>query len=129
MLSMFARGLLQKRLMESLNWYGYNFVEVEPAYTSQVCPHCHNLNNANRNGKVFKCTECGFEDDADHVGSLNIKTRATDAEVLSICDVHKYNKTKCHAALVELYNKRHEEYQKAESVFTSNKKDPKLATA
>ena len=117
MLSMFARGLLQKKLMESLNWYGYNFVEVEPAYTSQGCPHCHNLNKANRNGKVFKCTECGFEDDTDHVGSLNIKARATDAEVLSICDVHKYNKTKCHAALVELYNKRHEEYKKSRVCF------------
>lgn len=33
--SMFARGQLQKKLMETLNWKGYDFKEIEPDYTSQ----------------------------------------------------------------------------------------------
>ena len=43
MFSLFARGTLQERLMEELNWHGYDFMEVDPAYTSQVCPACGNL--------------------------------------------------------------------------------------
>ena len=40
--SMFVRGQLQKRLMEKLNWNGFHFMEVEPAFTSKVCPICDN---------------------------------------------------------------------------------------
>lgn len=65
--SMFVRGQLQKRLMEKLNWNGFNFMEVEPAFTSKVCPVCNNLSEKNRNGKIFKCVCCGYTDDADHV--------------------------------------------------------------
>ena len=65
--SMFVRGQLQKRLMEKLNWNGFNFMEVDPAFTSKVCPICNNLSEKNRNGKTFKCICCGYTDDADHV--------------------------------------------------------------
>lgn len=77
-MSTFARGLLQKKLMAKLNWRGRDFLEVEPAYTSQVCPVCGNLDKANRNGKAFHCTCCGHEDDADHNASANIRARAMD---------------------------------------------------
>lgn len=36
MFSLFARGKLQHRLMEELNWRGFDFLEVAPDYTSQV---------------------------------------------------------------------------------------------
>ena len=55
MMSTFARGKLQKKLMTELNWRGYDFVEVEPDYTSQTCPVCSCLDKNNRNGKIFKC--------------------------------------------------------------------------
>ena len=42
-------------------------------YTSKWCRKCTNIHNNNRNGKVFKCTECGFNDDADINASKNIK--------------------------------------------------------
>lgn len=48
MFSMFARGKLQEKLMETLNWKGFDFLEVAPDYTSQVCPVCSNLDPANR---------------------------------------------------------------------------------
>ncbi len=60
--SVFARGKLQKRLMEELNWHGYDFMEVEPDYSSQTCPVCGHIDKESRNGKYFHCTHCGHED-------------------------------------------------------------------
>lgn len=31
-------GQLQKKLMETLNWKGYDFKEIEPDYTNQLLP-------------------------------------------------------------------------------------------
>ena len=89
--SMFARGQLQKKLMETLNWKGYDFKEIEPDYTSQCCPVCSHTDKANRNNKSFKCQCCGYEADADYVGALNIKARAEDKEILDVCEKYKYN--------------------------------------
>ena len=47
MFSTFARGKLQRKLMEALNQKGCDFFEVEPDFTSQVCPVCSNLNGEN----------------------------------------------------------------------------------
>lgn len=90
-LSVFARGLLQKRLMEQLNWHGFDFVEIEPAYSSQTCPVCGKIDKASRNGKDFTCTCCGHHDDADHNASVILKSRTEDREFLSLCDEYKYN--------------------------------------
>lgn len=109
--SMFARGKLQKKLMETLNWKGYDFIEVIPDYTSQVCPVCGCLNPENRNGKDFTCKYCGHHDDADHVGALNIKVRATDEEILNLCKQYKYTKWRLQKELKALLLKRHEEYK------------------
>lgn len=111
MFSMFARGKLQKKLMETLNWKGYDFVEVVPDYTSQVCPICGHLDSENRNGKDFTCKHCGYHDDADHVGALNIKSRATDEEILELCKQYKYTKWNLQKELKALLMKRHEEYK------------------
>lgn len=108
--SMFVRGQLQKRLMEKLNWNGLNFMEVEPAFTSKVCPVCNYLSEKNRNEKVFECKCCGYTDDADHVGGINIGRRATDEEIITICEEHKYNQHERHKALKLLYKNRHEKF-------------------
>ena len=112
MLSMFARGLLQKRLMEQLNWHGFDFLEVEPDYTSQACPVCGNIDSANRNGKQFRCTCCGHEDDADHVGAVNIKGRASDNEVLAVCETYKYNHKEMQEAIKDIFKVRNIEWRK-----------------
>ena len=94
-LSTFARGQLQRKLMEELNWYGYSYVEVPPDYTSQTCPVCSCCNSLNRSktdSKKFRCTCCGYEDDADHVGAINIRNRATDTELLAVCSSAKNHK-------------------------------------
>lgn len=109
-LSMFARGRLQKKLMETLNWHGYDFVEIEPDYTSQTCPVCSFQNKTNRNGKNFVCGCCGFHADADYVGSLNIKNRTTDEEILELCEKYKYKHEIMQKELRSLYQKRNEDY-------------------
>ena len=111
-MSTFARGLLQKKLMAELNWRGRDFLEVEPAYTSQVCPVCGNLDKANRNGKAFHCTCCGHEDDADHNASVNIRTRAMDQEILELCEKYKYTPIQLREQLKKLYVGRNAEYKK-----------------
>ena len=114
--SLFARGKLQHRLMEELNWRGFDFLEVAPDYTSQVCPVCSCLDDRNRDRKDFTCTCCGYHDDADHVGALNIRARATDKEILEICERNKYHHKNLQTALRTLYAKRHQEYKNTESV-------------
>lgn len=114
--SMFARGKLQQHLMKELNWQGFDFFEVAPDYTSQVCPVCNNLNGKNREGKNFICTCCGYHDDADHVGALNIKSRATDKEILDACEQNRYNHKNLQTSLRNLYIKRHQKYKNTESI-------------
>lgn len=116
MFSLFARGKLQHRLMEELNWRGFDFLEVAPDYTSQVCPVCNFLDDRNRDRKEFTCTCCGYHNDADHVGAINIRARASDKEILEICERNKYNHKNLQSALRTLYAKRHQEYNNTESV-------------
>lgn len=110
--SLWARGLLHRKLEEKLVWEGYEVLKVDPAYTSKACPICHNIHNDNRKYKEFECSSCGHKADADHNASVNIKNRANDQEVKSIVEKYTYNIKKRHTALKELYAKRHEEYKK-----------------
>ena len=111
--SMFARGQLQKKLMETLNWKGYDFKEIEPDYTSQCCPVCSYTDKANRNNKSFKCQCCGYEADADYVGALNIKARAEDKEILDVCEKYKYNHDEMQKHIKIVYHTRNEKYKAA----------------
>lgn len=111
MFSMFARGKLQETLMSQLNWRGYDFMEVVPDYTSQVCPECFNLDPENRSGKTFSCTCCGHKDDADHNGSVNIKARAEDKELLALCEKYKYQHKALQGQMKILYATRNQEWK------------------
>lgn len=118
--SMFARGQLQKKLMETLNWKGYDFKEIEPDYTSQCCPVCSYTDKANRNGKSFKCQCCGYEADADYVGALNIKARAEDKEILDVCEKYKYNHDEMQKHIKMVYHARNEKYKAAGEAMQQN---------
>lgn len=115
MFSTFARGKLQKTLMETLNWKGCDFLEVAPDYTSQVCPVCANLDPENQKQKEFRCTCCGYEDDADHVGSVNIRDRAMDKEILGVCEKYRYSRSGLQKALKVVYAGRNNAYRKTAS--------------
>jgi len=51
---------------------------VNPAYTSQTCPHCGFVSKSNRKSQSnFVCGRCGYVGLADHVAAINIAARAT----------------------------------------------------
>ena len=54
-----------------------SFRSVNPYKTSQTCPvkTCSHIERENRSGSKFKCLQCGYEENADTVGSLNILDR------------------------------------------------------
>lgn len=108
--SSWVRGKILSKLKEELDWHGIAYKEVDPAYTSKVCPNCHNLDDDNRSGKTFSCTVCNYEGDADHTGVINIKNRAFDKEIKNIANQYKYNTNKRHQKLREHYHQKHKKW-------------------
>lgn len=57
-------------------WRGGELLLVDPKYTSQQCPSCHHKSKDNRQTQAhFACTECGYTENADVVGAINILAR------------------------------------------------------
>jgi len=55
---------------------GKEVILIDPAYTSQTCSVCGNIDSNNRtNQSNFKCTKCGHEDNADFNAAINIKNK------------------------------------------------------
>ncbi|MEB3279436.1 MAG: transposase, partial [Lyngbya sp.] len=56
---------------------GVNVIAIPPAYTSQTCHKCLHIHPSSgksyRNGKVFRCGNCGNQCDADFNGSKMIE--------------------------------------------------------
>ena len=48
---------------------------INPKYTSRTCPICGHIDKRNREGTIFKCVKCGFEDNADLNAARNILKR------------------------------------------------------
>ena len=58
---------------------GVAFVEVNPAYTSQMCSACDWVDKHNRRSQaVFECGRCGFVGHADHNAAINIASRGVE---------------------------------------------------
>jgi len=56
---------------------GIPVVYVEPSRTSQRCPRCGTIDKRNRRTQaLFRCVSCGFQHNADHVASLNLRELA-----------------------------------------------------
>lgn len=59
-----------------LAWAGGRLVAVPPHHTSQECPECHHVSAGNRRTQaLFACVECGYENNADLVGAINVLER------------------------------------------------------
>jgi putative transposase len=55
---------------------GVAFVEVDPAYTSQMCHACGWVDKRNRRSQSeFECGRCSFVGHADHNAAINIAAR------------------------------------------------------
>lgn len=54
-------------------WRGGLVVAVPPGNTSRRCPACRQVSADNRRTRArFACVACGFEEDADVVGAMNV---------------------------------------------------------
>jgi hypothetical protein len=52
---------------------GGHLIAVPPQNTSRTCPCCGHVSAANRQTQArFECVECGFEENADVVGAINV---------------------------------------------------------
>jgi len=54
---------------------GVQLLQVNPMNTSRTCCNCGTISAESRKGEIFKCVECGWSADADHVGAKNILLR------------------------------------------------------
>ena len=63
----------RRQLDYKLAWNGGYLIAVPPQNTSRTCPACGHVSKDNRQTQArFKCVECGFEENADVVGAINV---------------------------------------------------------
>ena len=54
-------------------WRGGEVLAVPPRNTSRTCPCCGHVSKDNRKTQAkFECVECGYENNADLVGAINV---------------------------------------------------------
>lgn len=68
-------GLLHSAIEQKCEENCVHLHYVNPKYTSRTCPMCGHVDKRNREGTVFKCVKCGFEDNADLNAAKNILSR------------------------------------------------------
>ncbi len=65
---------LRRQLEYKTVWRGGLLIPVPPQNTSRFCPCCEHVSKDNRKSQSeFVCVECGFSQNADLVGAINIK--------------------------------------------------------
>jgi IS605 OrfB family transposase len=74
-LSMWMRRKIQAYTAYKVGLNGVPVVTVDPLHTSQRCPRCNHTEKRNRKGSLFSCLNCGYKNNADRVGSINIAQR------------------------------------------------------
>lgn len=63
----------RRQLDYKLAWNGGYLIAVPPQNTSRTCPACGHVSADNRTSQTkFACVECGFEENADVVGAINV---------------------------------------------------------
>jgi len=63
----------RRQLEYKMLWAGGLFLAVPAQNTSRTCPRCGHVSKDNRMSQaVFACVECGFNENADLVGAINI---------------------------------------------------------
>ena len=63
----------RRQLDYKMAWRGGWLIAVPPQNTSRTCPCCGHVSVDNRQTQAqFLCVECGFEENADVVGAINV---------------------------------------------------------
>ena len=66
----------RRQLDYKLLWNGGHLIAVPPQNTSRSCPNCGHTAKDNRQTQAnFECVKCGYQNNADVVGAINILRR------------------------------------------------------
>ena len=69
-------GMFRSQLEYKLEWNGEMLLAVAPENTSRTCPNCEHISEHNRKTQSqFECVSCGYRNNADIVGAINILER------------------------------------------------------
>jgi len=69
-------GEFRRQLEYKQIWLRGEVLAVPPQNTSRTCPACGHVSADNRKTQAkFECTECGYENNADIVGAINVLNR------------------------------------------------------
>jgi putative transposase len=69
-------GEFRRQLEYKAGWAGGEVLAVPAHHTSQTCPACGHVSGDNRKTQAaFACTDCGYKNNADVVGAVNILAR------------------------------------------------------
>lgn len=69
-------GEFRRQLDYKMAWNGGILLAVPPHNTSRTCPSCAHVSKDNRLTQAkFLCVDCGYENNADLVGAINILER------------------------------------------------------
>jgi putative transposase len=69
-------GEFRRQLDYKLLWNGGMLLAVPPHNTSRTCPCCGHVSKNNRPTQArFLCVDCGYENNADVVGAINVLER------------------------------------------------------
>ena len=82
-LMFWLKGAIFKNVQYKATHQGMLVSQVNPRNTSQICPNCSHVENYGKiestkryqNSKLFKCNICGYQANADFVGSRNVGRR------------------------------------------------------
>ena len=66
-------------LVQMLGYKCREVITINPAYTSQTCNVCQQVNKESRKGRSYKCVACGHADHADVNAAHNILSSGADA--------------------------------------------------
>lgn len=69
-------GEFRRQITYKQAWLHGDVLAVPPRNTSRTCPACTHISGANRKTQAkFACVNCGYENNADVVGAINILSR------------------------------------------------------
>lgn len=119
-----GRSIVRAKLKDLEEKYGLGYLEVNPAYSSQICNNinCGYIDAQNRNGEKFVCRFCSKRLHADVAGARIIKSRRSWPEGA----IYTSKKTILHAQ-VALFMERHEEAQATSTGPKSESSDPRAS--
>jgi len=70
--------IIRDKMIDRCILDGVHLVQQSSTYRSQRCSNCGLVHKNNRKGKLYFCSNCGFEEDADFNASLNHECNLPD---------------------------------------------------